>query len=548
MIAMYDSYDENASIDGDEGLSLDLIEEEILAGLPLHADRLVAAFDAEEYYQGRNEPYIPRRSSEEWLDYLERPKRCSKITRKVVRALTQDLYSPGPTRKLANKDADAWLQDVYEKNHINALMQQADRKATLNALCAIQVTATGRPEKPIQLSLWGAHEMVWWTWPDDPTEAWAVCTIARERRLGRNGLQHRLRLEAWSRDEHRYYLTQYRDCPCAENWTRDGYRSLFGQPASFVPELSGYPAGEGNAANPYGCLPFAFATDEMPVTRLDEGGIGPMLMLCNREVDRELSDLAQNVKEYMTPIGFARGVPANFRVEKRPGGFQILTPSKGVAEGEQPTEPTLAYLQAGMNVEHVWANILNYANNTLEEMDVPITAVRLDASTDLSGVAIMAKQLPLMRRTNARRQPFGKTEADLARVVLTAAGNFYEDKTLLAAAREPGTDLTWPDSAFPVLSRERDEATVFELDNHLKSLIMVYAERNGCTREQAIDGLKQIRDDNDLVRKLLPPPETEAVGPRASQIGNPNPVVQDAGQVKLLDATGQPGDPVKPGE
>jgi len=153
-----------------------------------------------------------------------------------------------------------------------------------------------------------------------------------------------------------------------------------------------------------------------------------------------------------------------------------------------------------------------------------------------------------MRRTNARRQPFTKAECDLAKVVLTAAGNFYKEPRLLAAAVDPGLDLTWPDCAFPVLSRERDESTVFELDNHIKSLIQVVAERNGMTREQAIDHLKQVKEDNDLVRKLLPPAEPEAVGPRAAQIGDPNPVVQDAGQVKLLDATGAPGDPVPPGQ
>src|SRR3954447_12333042 len=148
---MADSFDQNAQ---DVGLSLALIEEESEAGLPLHADRLVAAFDCEEYYAGRNLAYVPRRQSEDWLDYCKRPKRTSKLLRKVVRTLSC-VYCPGPMRQLkGNAAADTFLQDVYQRNHINDLMQQADRKATLNGLCAVQAHATGRPEKPVQLFLW----------------------------------------------------------------------------------------------------------------------------------------------------------------------------------------------------------------------------------------------------------------------------------------------------------------------------------------------------------------------------------------------------------
>jgi hypothetical protein len=134
----------------DVGLSLDLIEEEIEAGLPLHADRLCEAFLNEEYYRGRNALYVARKESEEWLDYVRRPKRTSKITRRAIRVLARDLYSPGPTRKLeGSATADSWLQGVYEANRFDALMQQADRKATLNGVCAVQATATGRTEKPV---------------------------------------------------------------------------------------------------------------------------------------------------------------------------------------------------------------------------------------------------------------------------------------------------------------------------------------------------------------------------------------------------------------
>jgi hypothetical protein len=78
----------------DVDISLDTIADEVKAGLPLHADRLVEAFDNEEYYAGRNAAYIARREAEDWRDYLRRPRRTSKILRKVIRALAR-LYAPG---------------------------------------------------------------------------------------------------------------------------------------------------------------------------------------------------------------------------------------------------------------------------------------------------------------------------------------------------------------------------------------------------------------------------------------------------------------------
>src|SRR4051812_41543049 len=96
---MPDSFDQNAQ---DVGLSLDIIEEEIEAGLPLHADRLCEAFDNEEFYACRNAAYVARRESEDWVAFVKRPKRTSKVTSKVIKTLAKGLYNPGPTRRVKN--------------------------------------------------------------------------------------------------------------------------------------------------------------------------------------------------------------------------------------------------------------------------------------------------------------------------------------------------------------------------------------------------------------------------------------------------------------
>lgn len=511
-----DAYDQNSV---DVGLSLDMIEEEIEAGLPMHADRLTRAYVCEEYYACRNAAFIRPRTSEDWIDFINRPKRTSKLTRKVVRKLCEHLYAPGPTRKLeGNPGADELLQDLYVKNQVNARLQQADRKATLNGACAIGAVATGKPEKPIRLDVWGAHEFVAWTWPDDPTEVWALCTIGRERKVLRGRLVERLRFEAWSMHEHRVYFTQWQDClpETTLDWARQSYRCLFGRPATFdveestIVEDGAFRVG----VNPYGCVPFTLISDETRVSGLFEGGIGDALVECNAEIDRELSDLAAHVKEFMDPDRFTRNVSSTFRRERNRGRWQELPATAAGKTGDDAKEPDAFLVQATLAVEQVWGNIKAYADATIEELDVPLVAVRMDAATDLSGVAIVAKQLPLLQRTKQRQQdPFTQHETDLAGMVLTVYGTYYGEPAIAAAGKDPRLTLIWPEPSFPLPTPERDAEDQADLEAGRKSLVQIVAERNGVTAEQAKQHLERVIDDNvwyaDLLKRKGVAPEPE---------------------------------------
>lgn len=490
---MPDSYDANAR---DVDLSLDEIAGEIEAGLPLHADRLVEAFDCEEFYAGRNAAYIARREAEDWRDYLKRPRRTSKILRKVVRALA-NLYAPGPQRQYkGDASADAFLQGVYEANHVNDLMMAADRKCNLNGIAAIQAHLTGRPAKPLQLYLWGAHEFVAWTLPDDPTTAWAVGTITRERRA-RGGLcEQQLRYELWSAAEHRVYLSEWIPEPSAYRWAKWQYRGLFDKPAVYKRALSGLPRGSGE--NPYGVLPFSFIHDEMPVSDFYEGGIGPALKECNAEVDRELSDLAQHAREFMDPDRFTLGVSSAWRREKRPGNWQPLVPNKSTLE-DGGVKPSAFLVQAALAVDHVWFDITTYANQTLEDLDVPVAAIRADASQHLSGIAIVAKHLPLLERARARQPRFTVAETDLARTVLTVA-------SLIAPGAKFDLNVTWPTPKFALPSPDQDSQDTWMLDNGVKSLVDVVAERGGFTTDQAKEQIVRVAADNEWLATVLVPP------------------------------------------
>jgi hypothetical protein len=527
-----DSFDQNIQ---DVGLSLDSIEQELRCGLALHSDRLVEAFDCEEFYAGRSQLYIPKRESEEWRDYLKRPKRTSKMLRKAVRTLAEDLYSPGPTRRLeSDASVDRWLQDVYAANHVNALMKQADRKSTIHGACAIQVYGTGRPEKPIRLYLWSGHEFAIWGWDDDGTEPWAVCTISREREFKSAFLMERLRFEVWSRDEHRVYRGTWQQAPDAygQGYVTTCYRYLFGQTMQFIPSLSGSPAGSG--INPYGTLPFSFAHAEVPITDFWEGAIGPMLRFANGEIDREISDVAQHTKEFMDPDRFLTGISTAFRREKRPGNWQILTPGKN-AEGDA-ADPKAFLLQGDLSTESVWYNVQQYMNGTFEELDVPLVAVRADASTDLSGIAIVAKHLPLLARTRSRQPDWAVAEADLVEVVLTCAGNFYAGSivpAILRAAEKPKLELTWPEPRMPMPTPERDLQDAWEMDQGVSSLVGVVAQRYGITLEQAKEKIEQVIEENKWLKSVMPPPAP------LDKNGNPVPVDKDGKPIVLPD----PDDP-----
>lgn len=512
--------------DTDIGLSLDSIEKEIMRGLPSHAPRLASAYVHEQYLAGKCEEFIQRRTSEEWVDYVARPKRASRLTRKVCRTLSESLYSPGPTRKFetGDKSVDDWLNMVYETNHVTAIMQRADQKAVLNSTTALQVVCGGRLEKPVTVYLWGAHEYQPFMYPTDPCMPWAIVTIQHEFQYLDGIRKGRLNFEAWSRDEHRVYETAWIAClpEKGDYYPNDHYQHLFGNSARYIAKKSG--------KNPYGCLPFTFVHDELPVCSFWEGGLGTPLCRANREIDRELSDLAQSIKYNLDPDRFLRNVAPGWRREKRPGGWQHLTPAQ-TNEDMGQHEPDAFVVQYQLPVEQVWLDIRNYADTTLEELDVPLTVVHDMQSVEVSGVALAIKRIPLTDRVRARQPAFTKYELDLVRTILTAAGNFYsqaaidwEDpgmqmetaisgEALLSVAEAPKAEILWPEPQFSFPTPERDAQDEWEMQTGLKSLIDVAAQRYGSTREQAIERIEQVVKDNELLATILPPPPEPTVNP-----------------------------------
>lgn len=467
--------------------SLDALDEAIKAGLPAESGRWECAVANDDFYRLRNAGYLERREAEDDVDFLSRPKRTSKLTRRVIKVLTDQLYNPGPTRTMPGP-AGVFLDGVYRDTHVNNVMQKADRAATLNDVAAVQVEATGDPKRPIRVHLWKAQEFAVFTTDAEPCTPWAVVT--RSIQTLPDGRRRR-KYRVWSAAELRTYHTDAFTGPETAGGTRAD-RDVTIEP------------------NPYpGCLPFTFVRNEPADGECEfwTGGLGTALRECNAEIDRELSDLAQHVKEFLNPRGFARNVSASSRFLERVGGFTRLSPTAAAAQGENTLQPDVFYLQARLAVEEAWANLTRYADMTLEELDIPAATVRADASTNLSGVAIIAKQVPLINRTRSRHVPFAETEVELAGKVLAVAGLWYGRADLVAAANDPKLTCVWPEPQLSLPTPEQDAADEAELALGLTDPLELLARRRGVTIAQAQEMAAEIHRRRQAWDAIVGPPE-----------------------------------------
>jgi hypothetical protein len=455
--------------------SLDTVEKQILEGLPADAHRIQEAQAAEDFYQFRNFKHLRPRREESQADFQARPKRYSRITRTIVRKLTEPLYSNGPSRTWdGDPTRTEWLEEIYAQAEANSRLMSADRASTLAHVAALQVEATGDPARPIRFWVWKGHELAVFVRDNNPIEPWAVVTIERvpTDTIGRVKTRYRV----WSAFERRTYLT--------DEHLPD---SNPGKSAQLIASESG--------PSPYsGVLPFVFVRHEPADSAFWEGGIGKALVEANAEADRRQCDLAEHMSRYLNPFGYARNIPATASFTNKPGGFTHLQADPAVKTGDQAGQPELGYLQAQLGVQDAWADLRAFLDSTCEELEIPITVIRSDSSTDLSGVAIVAKQMPLIDRTRARQVQFAETEKDLAATVLAVYGTWYGDESCLQAARESQLCVVWPEPKIPLPTPDRDLADAWELDQGLTDPIEVLARRRGITLAQALELAEQIAE------------------------------------------------------
>ena len=460
----------------------DWIRKEVESGLRNHRPRLASAIENQAFYDLESDRYQPRREAETEFDFAGRPRRQSGFVQQAVDRLCEHTYNPGPQRTVVGDGlVDSLLQQVYETNHIDCVMQHAEAQAALNDVCAIQIKCTNDPDKPVDLQLWGGDEFTVFTDPEDPRTPFAVVTIDR--------YNERTRYKLWFDDEVFTYLTdQYSADKTA------GARMAMQQ--------------RDGEKNTYGCVPFAFLHYRAPVRQFWTPGPGTFLRKAELRINDRLSELDELISKYGRPIGVFRNVSPTFTPEVGPGRFLRLCrggtgyTGEGYADGG---EPSADYLQAQLAIESIWLDLEKYMKQTAAAVNLPFTALELQYDDAASGIALVIKSAPLLTRARQRRPIYQLAELCLARKILTAAGNHYGHADLVDQAAQLELLLAWPEPRIPIPGPDRDQSDEWEMQVGIKSRVAVCMERYGLNRDQAIAHIEQVAEDEAEAQEKGPP-------------------------------------------
>ena len=469
---------------------------EVESGLRNHRPRLASAIENQAFYDFESDRYQPRREAETEFDFAGRPRRQSGFVQQAVDRLCEHTYNPGPQRTIMGDGlADSLLEQVYETNHIDCVMQHAESQATLNDVCAVQIKCTNDPNKPVDLQLWGGDEFTVFTDPEDPRQAFAVVTIDR--------YNQRTRYKLWFEDEVRTYLT--------DQYSAD---KTAGARVAFAQKQNGKEAEK----NTYGCIPFAFLHYRAPVRQFWTPGPGAFLRKAELRINDRLSELDELISKYGRPIGVFRNVSPTFTPEVGPGRFMRLCrggtgyTGEGYSDGG---EPSAEYLQAQLAIESIWVDLEKYMKQVATAVNLPYSALELQYDDAPSGISLIIKSAPLLTRARQRRPIYQLAEIALARKILTSAGNHYGHADLITQAKTLELLLAWAEPRIPIPGPDRDQSDEWEMQVGIKSRITVCMERYGLTHDQAVDHIKQVTEDEEAVKQILPqeltPPASETM-------------------------------------
>ena len=459
----------------------DWILREVEAGLRSHRGRLAESIENQAFYDLDSERYAPRREAETEFDFAGRPRRQSGFLQQAVDRLCEHTYNPGPQRTITGDGlADSVLQQVWEDNHIDCLMNHAEALAAVNDCAAIQVKATNDPDLPVDLQLWGADEFTVFTDPEDPRKPVCVVTIDR--------YNERTRYKAWFPDSVHTYLT--------DQWSKEKTAGA----------RVAYPVGDPEE-NTYGVIPFAFVPYRAQVQRFWTPGPGSFLRKAELRVNDRLSELDELITKYGRPIGIFKNVSPTYTPEIGPSRFLRLCRGGTGYTGDGFTdggEPSAEYLQAQLAISEIWNDLEKYMKQVATAVNLPFTALELEYTDAPSGISLIIKAAPLLTRARQRRTIYQIAELSLARVILAAVGNHYGHQDLVDAGRTLQLLLAWAEPRIPIPGPERDQADEWEMQCGIKSRLAVCMERYGLTRDQAVRHLKQVAKDEEQTDEIMP--------------------------------------------
>jgi len=185
---------------------------------------------------------------------------------------------------------------------------------------------------------------------------------------------------------------------------------------------------------------------------------------------------------------------------------------EGYADGG---EPSAEYLQAQLAIESIWVDLEKYMKQVATAVNLPYSALELQYDDAPSGISLIIKSAPLLTRARQRRPVYQLAELGLARKVLTACGNHYGHADLLEQAKSLELLLAWAEPRIPIPGPDRDQSDEWEMQVGIKSRINVCMERYGLNHDQAVQRLKEVAEDEETAKAVLPqeltPPASETM-------------------------------------
>ncbi|MCC6464882.1 MAG: hypothetical protein IT463_06025 [Planctomycetes bacterium] len=315
-----------------------------------------------DMYRGEQLTFIPRLPGESTLEFLRRPHKCAlNFTRVLVDILSQ-LYRR-PVERTLEGDAGAVerIQRALSRNPLDRLLLTCDRLARLQGVAALRVSYE---QGELRFWPWPAHRLAVLPQPQQPDRPAAVVA-----------------LPAGAAD-------------VAHVWTAERFACV----------AAGRVADE--QEHGYGCIPFVFAHDRLPVDGFWVEGRGHAVAPANAEFNAKLSELAHTiamqgfgVMEIVNPdpaqdIAVGPGRAIRFTVSgNEPYGISFKSPQAPVAELLQDLEFFLRAL--------------------LKSQRIPESVLSVHATSGQSGVAILAQQTPVLEDRVERRQVFAAFEHEL---------------------------------------------------------------------------------------------------------------------------------------
>lgn len=479
---------------------IDRIFDEIRGGLQNEKrERLDDARINDDFYHGRFDAY-----TSPWRNVLDpRAVRTLPVVRTVANHLAAHLYRSSPERTIKGfEPAAEWLEVLYRRNQMDAKWQEADRITTVTDLAAFEVrgmSGPGSDRRPVAVDLWAGDQVVAWLDPDDVMSPIAVATLDR--------YDHQRRCRLWTADYRYTFLTK--------KWQGPGHpEGTAGGTAYFLTATEDNPYRGPDGA---GIIPFAFVHYHYPATYFHSGGPGSGLRKANDHVNYRLSKMADDVLNWRL-IGVIRNARAdwNFPRGMKAGQWaQIPSALIDAAGAAIPAEaeylaPPLDHLRHDREELNAWLD------TTLQMEGLPSAAWRLEQTGTMSGVAIVAEQLPLVLRARQRQRPFTAYEQDLARMILRVATAHARDNgvdslplgeaegrvdDLEAAAMDGELHVRFAEPSEELPGPNRDASDAFQLESRLTSRTQLLMKRESLDRDQAEARMVQVGED--LARETL---------------------------------------------